>query len=72
MHRANKVVIIEGIDADMLEQEVNKYLSKNRNLEVVDIKYVVYDADVSPEFIEDVGKDKEVRYSAMLIIGEEV
>lgn len=74
MHRINEVKVYEGITVDMLETEINRFIQSNRNLNIVDIKYVVYEVDIEPVYLDSIedGKTKENRYSAMILIGEEI
>lgn len=71
MHKVTKVKILEGVTNEMLESVINRYLDSNKNEVVVDVKYIVYETDVDEEFLDDVEDERENRFSALLIFGEE-
>ncbi|MBO0587988.1 hypothetical protein [Sporosarcina sp. E16_8] len=72
MLRVIKVQLLEAFSPGELEGETNNYSKYNKNQIIIDVKYDVYETDISPEFIEEDGKTTEKRHSALLLIGEEV
>ncbi|WP_076569666.1 hypothetical protein [Salimicrobium salexigens] len=72
MYKIKEVKVLEGVDTEMIENEINRFLSSNENLEVIDIKYSTYEAVIDPSYLEAGDDDKEIRHTALLLIGEEV
>lgn len=74
MMRVKEVKVFEAFSVGELERYINNYLSENRNLSIMDIKYDVYEEDISEEFsdLEEGEKVKENRFSALILIGEEL
>lgn len=72
MYRVKKVKVLEAQDNEWLEREINNYIKQNRNEEIMDIKYTVFERDVEPQFRDNTDGDKEIIYSALILVGEEV
>lgn len=70
--RVRKVQIVEAFTASELQDEINGYIERNRNENIIDIKINIYEAVVPEEFWD--GSETSVptqdRHSALLLIGE--
>ena len=72
MLKVKKVDALEAFSFNELETYINDYIAINSRHIVMDIKYNVTEMDISPEHLEEDGPTREVRYSALILIGEEI